>query len=280
MAKSVLFLVVFLNLFFVFSQEISSESRPVSLPEKGICAHRGANETHPENTIMAFREAIRLGAHMIEFDVQMTKDNQLVIMHDASVDRTTNGKGLISSLTLEEIQRLDAGRWKSEKFKGEKVPTLEEALRVMPQNIWLNIHLKGTKKLGRETAKIVLSEKRGHQAIIACGYKAKKGVRQVSADINICNMERLSSRSRYITNTIQKKYAFIQLKKSRDNDDFMADVQRLKRNKVGLNYFHTESKKEMEQLFKNGIDFILTDRLEHMLEAYKAYHSRNEAVVE
>ncbi|NNE75628.1 MAG: glycerophosphodiester phosphodiesterase, partial [Pricia sp.] len=119
----------------------------------------------------AFREAIRLGAHMIEFDVQMTKDGELVIMHDASVDRTTNGSGLVRKLTLEEIKTLEAGAWKSEKFRGEKVPTLEEVLRIMPDTIWLNIHLKGSKKLGRETAKKVISENRMHQAIIACGYR-------------------------------------------------------------------------------------------------------------
>lgn len=56
------------------------------MPEKGICAHRGAMDTHPENTLSAFREAVRLGAHMIEFDVRMTKDKALVILHDALVD--------------------------------------------------------------------------------------------------------------------------------------------------------------------------------------------------
>ena len=112
------------------------------MPLKGICAHRGAMETYPENTLAAFKEAIRLGAHMVEFDVRITKDNELVIMHDKSVDRTTDGKELIIDLTLVEIKKLDAGSWKSAKFNGEKVPTLKETLSVFPKNIWLNIHLK------------------------------------------------------------------------------------------------------------------------------------------
>ena len=152
-------LLLFLQQSFVYAQQ------EVKLPSRGICAHRGANETHPENTLAAFREAVRLGAHMIEFDVQITKDKQLVIMHDKSVDRTTNGKGLVSDLTLSEIKKLDAGSWKSKDFIGEKVPTLKEALAVFPKNIWLNIHLKGNKELGRMTAKVILSEGRMHQGV-------------------------------------------------------------------------------------------------------------------
>ncbi|GAL80027.1 glycerophosphoryl diester phosphodiesterase [Algibacter lectus] len=116
------------------------------LPSQGVCAHRGAKATHPENTISAFEEAIRLGAQMIEFDVQLTKDNILVIMHDDTVDRTTNGHGLVSKLTFEEIRKLDAGSWKSAKYVGEKIPTLHDVLQIMPNNIWLNIHLKGGKE--------------------------------------------------------------------------------------------------------------------------------------
>ena len=86
---------------------------PQALPQRGICAHRGANNTHPENTIAAFKEAIRLGVHMIEFDVQMSKDGELVVIHDKSVDRTTNGQGKVSDLSLIELKHLDAGSWKN-----------------------------------------------------------------------------------------------------------------------------------------------------------------------
>ena len=79
------------------------------MPTRGICAHRGASDTHPENTIAAFREAIRLGAHMIEFDVALTGDGALVLLHDATLDRTTNGTGPVSARSLGELQALDAG---------------------------------------------------------------------------------------------------------------------------------------------------------------------------
>jgi len=92
-----------------FAQNENSLPSEINLPERGLCAHRGAMETHPENTITAFREAIKAGVHMIEFDVQLSKDKKLAVIHDATVDRTTNGTGKVSELTLAEIRKLDAG---------------------------------------------------------------------------------------------------------------------------------------------------------------------------
>ena len=136
----------------------------------------------------------------------------MVIMHDETVNRTTNGWGRVGNLTLKEIKHLDAGKWKSEEFEGEKVPTLKEVLHIMPKDIWLNIHLKGDELLGYATAEVVIAANRIHQAIIACEKGAANGVRQVSPKIMICNMERMSSRTEYIDQTIEKGFAFIQLK--------------------------------------------------------------------
>ena len=83
---------------------VYADEQPVNMPTRGICAHRGASVTHPENTLVALEEAIRLGAHMLEFDVTLTRDEQLVLMHDATVDRTTDGTGPIERLTLEEVK--------------------------------------------------------------------------------------------------------------------------------------------------------------------------------
>ncbi|WP_405607976.1 glycerophosphodiester phosphodiesterase [Polaribacter sp. Asnod1-A03] len=238
------------------------------LPEKGICAHRGANKTHPENTIVAFKEAIRLGAQMIEFDVQLTKDNKLVIIHDDTVDRTTNGSGKVSELTLNEIRKLDAGAWKSKKFINEKVPTLKEVLKIMPKNIWLNIHLKGTKKVGVETAKMIIEEDKILQSVIACGKRATKGVLSINSNIKICNMERLTSRTDYINKTINKKFAFLQIKSSRNNDYLLSDLKKLKMNSILVNYFHSEKIEQVKELLDAGVDFILTDNLAEMLNAF------------
>ena len=114
-----------------------------------ITAHRGASAYYPENTMAAVRGAWELGADWAEIDVQMTRDGEIILMHDANTRRTTGVRGSVWDMTLEEIRRLDAGRWFSPDFAGEKVPTLREAAEyARDTGLKLNIELKPT---GRET---------------------------------------------------------------------------------------------------------------------------------
>ena len=91
-------------------------------------AHRGASGNYPENTLIAFQRALEISVDEIELDLHSTRDGHLVVMHDAAVDRTTDGTGAIGELTLAEIKALDAGGGFAEQFRGERVPTWEEAL--------------------------------------------------------------------------------------------------------------------------------------------------------
>lgn len=93
-----------------------------------MIAHRGEHLVRPENTIPAFAEAIRLGADFIEVDVRTTADGQLVLSHDTTVDRCTNGRGRISEMTFEQVRALDAGAKKGPEFAGAKIPTFDEVL--------------------------------------------------------------------------------------------------------------------------------------------------------
>ena len=228
------------------------------LPERGLCAHRGAMATHPENTISAFRAAIEAGAHMIEFDVQLTKDNRLVVIHDATVDRTTNGTGKVSELTFQEIRQLDAGSWKSPEFKGELIPSLNEVLEIMPVNIWLNIHLKGDDILGQYVARVVEQENRLHQAFLACGADAAGKARRVVPDIMICNMDRKEDNWDYVNGTIDMGADFIQLRRT-IYPEFAEYSRLLHENGVRVNYFGTDDPDEIRMLFDYGVDFPLVD---------------------
>lgn len=108
-----------------------------------VYAHRGSSGTHPENTIAAFRAAAVLPVYGVEFDVHMTKDGELVVIHDESIDRTSNGKGFIKDMTLAELKHYDVGKGFSPKFKGETIPTLREVLYVFKDtHHHLNIELK------------------------------------------------------------------------------------------------------------------------------------------
>ena len=108
-------------------------------------AHRGFSGYYPENTMLAFIKAIEVQCDGIETDVQLTKDGIAVLCHDETVDRTTNGKGLIKDYTYEELEKLDAGIKKEEKFKGYKIPTLDEFLDyVKDKNLLINLELKNS----------------------------------------------------------------------------------------------------------------------------------------
>jgi glycerophosphoryl diester phosphodiesterase len=93
-----------------------------------ILAHRGASAYSPENTFAAFDLAREMGAPAVETDVRVTRDGTLVILHDATVDRTTNGRGPVADLTLAEVKALDAGGWFDPRFAGQTIPTLAELL--------------------------------------------------------------------------------------------------------------------------------------------------------
>ncbi|OEF99200.1 hypothetical protein BHF71_09635 [Vulcanibacillus modesticaldus] len=108
-----------------------------------VIAHRGASAISPENTMIAFKRAIDIGVNAIETDVQMTKDGQLILIHDEKLDRTTNGMGFVKDLTLEEIRNLDAGSWFSSEYQGEKIPTLDEFFQlVKPTTLFINLEIK------------------------------------------------------------------------------------------------------------------------------------------
>ena len=106
-----------------------------------IFAHRGFSSQYPENTMTAFRKALEAGADGIEFDARLTVDGQIVVMHDAAVDRTTDGKGKVRELSYAEIRALDAGIKKGMVFENERVPFLEEVLAELGGRLILNIEL-------------------------------------------------------------------------------------------------------------------------------------------
>ena len=117
-----------------------------------VAAHRGWRTKYPENTLEAFRAAEALGVDQLELDIRATKDNELVIIHDATVDRTTNGTGLVCEKTLAELKALDAGIFKGEEFAGCRIPTVIEFMEFIKDNktITLDVELKEYPTEGRE----------------------------------------------------------------------------------------------------------------------------------
>lgn len=106
-----------------------------------IFAHRGFSSQYPENTMTAFRKALEAGADGIELDARLTQDGKIIIMHDASVDRTTNGKGKVRDLTFAEILGLDAGVKKGLVFERERIPVLEQVFDELGGKLLINVEL-------------------------------------------------------------------------------------------------------------------------------------------
>jgi len=109
------------------SQQAGAE-KPAAAKRIIVIAHRGEHTEAPENTLASIRKAIEVGCDYVEVDVRRTRDGALVLMHDSTVDRTTNGRGKVEALSLAEIRALDAGAKRGAAWAGEKVPTFDEAL--------------------------------------------------------------------------------------------------------------------------------------------------------
>ncbi len=107
-----------------------------------IVAHRGSSAIAPENTLASFRQAIADGADAIELDVHLTKDGEVVVIHDSTLNRTTNGRGRVRDYTLVELKRLDAGSWFHKRFSSEKIPALAEVFEEIGDRVEINIEIK------------------------------------------------------------------------------------------------------------------------------------------
>lgn len=110
-------------------------------PRPIIFAHRGDLAHAPENTLPSFQQALQKGADGVELDAKLTADGHVIVIHDPTLDRTTDGKGRVAASTLEVIRKLDAGAWFNEKFAGTKVPLLEEVFETVGRDKMINIEL-------------------------------------------------------------------------------------------------------------------------------------------
>jgi glycerophosphoryl diester phosphodiesterase len=117
-------------------KELSDIRRPL------LIGHRGYPARYPENTLAAFTGAMDAGCDMIELDVTLTRDRRVVVIHDDTLDRTTNGSGSVRDRTVEEIRRLDAGSWFDPRFAAERVPLLDEVIALTAGRCMLNIEIK------------------------------------------------------------------------------------------------------------------------------------------
>mgnify|MGYP002641101276 CR=1 FL=1 len=155
-----------------------------------ILGHRGASGYAPENTLAAFRKGIEQNCDGFEIDVQLTKDNELVLFHDWSLGRSATGSGLIKDLNLDYILKQDAGSWFAEEFKGEKIPTLKEFFDFVPKGMLINVEAKAKatdeRDLGNRLVEEIIACDRVEDVIVSSfNHKTLNQIKDVSKDIKI-----------------------------------------------------------------------------------------------
>ena len=144
-----------------------------------VVGHRGASGSAPENTMAAFHKAVVAGVDMIELDARLTKDFHIVVHHDRNVRRTTNGKGNVCDLSLQQLRMLDAGSWFKPKYHRERIPTLREVMEfLLPTNVNLNIEAKTDgdprkKTRFEECVILIIMEKRFEERVLVSSFDHK-----------------------------------------------------------------------------------------------------------
>ncbi len=165
-------------------ESLSRVSRPLNV------GHRGASALAPENTLAAFREARAVGADGIEFDVQFSRDRQLIVFHDKELERITGIHGLVAEKTLAELKQLDAGSWFDAKFAGDQIPTLDEVFDLLDGQMLLNIEIKSDAQdeMGLEAAVVDCVQRNHltqHVLISSFDLACLTRVRQIDPSIRI-----------------------------------------------------------------------------------------------
>tara|TARA_B100001250_G_scaffold413809_1_gene449246 strand:- start:14104 stop:14826 length:723 start_codon:yes stop_codon:yes gene_type:complete len=224
-----------------------------------VCAHRGASGTQPENTLEAFNEAIKLGCEMIEFDVRMTKDEHLVLLHDPLVDRTTNGNGPIWELLYSEV--LDLNVYFENAFLSDThIPTLDEVLNMIPSNIRLNVHVYPGPQGSNDIVNAVCSDIRTRDlygsAFIAGTDEVVESVIRIDERVNRCLLGSQGRIDSYAQKARDYGCTSVQPLNSLTTKDFCSSAKELG---LEVHPFYADEQLEMQRLIECGVDGILTN---------------------
>ncbi|MCM8818323.1 MAG: hypothetical protein NC915_02445 [Candidatus Omnitrophica bacterium] len=230
-----------------------------------ICAHRGFSWVYPENTILSFKKAVELKVDEIEMDVKFSKDKVPVILHDEKIDRTTDGTGYIWDLTLKEIKKLDAGKKKAEKFKGETIPTLKDAIESIPNHIDINLHIWTDEDLIRRVIKILIELGKIKSTYLAIDSSLIPLARKLYPEVRICNMKYQNIPERYIEET--KRWNCERLQFFAPSYQITEEMVK-KAHSYGIivNVFYANDIETAEKYSKIGVDVVLTDRPDMLIK--------------
>ncbi|KGX86238.1 glycerophosphodiester phosphodiesterase [Pontibacillus litoralis] len=233
-----------------------------------VYAHRGSSGTHPENTLAAFRAAIQCGADGIELDVQMTKDGEVVVIHDEQVDRTTNGEGWICDMTYAQLATLDAGSWFDPAFSNEQIPTLNNVLTICKDtNVMINIELKNDRIRYEGMEKLVVQKVRDYhmekQVVLSSFFhESLTVVHRLAPELETAILYERPLREPW-KQAIECHATAIHAPKQFVSSGYIIQAKKYRQ---AIRVFTVNIEKEMKELCEMKVDAIITDFPEQAIQ--------------
>jgi len=237
--------------------------------------HRGASGSKPENTKSSFLEAIKLNADVIEFDVHKTKDNQIVVIHDSTIDRTSNGTGKISSHTLKELKTFNFGTAQNP----QTILTLKEALQLIGKKATILVELKNTVKGFEQLALKEIERLSQHNQIWihSAYFPILKNVRKLNSDIKLGYIVYFSYFHHFFRNyykRLSRKYniSFFSIDAIYGNQFFIQDfIKELQQEKIEVFTWTVNDYTSMNKVINWGVDGIISNYPGLVKEAIKGH---------
>jgi len=235
-----------------------------------VTAHRGFSGDAPENTLAAFKKAMEVGSDMMELDVRFSKDGQIVVMHDDTLDRTANGRGKVSDYTLKELKQFDAGSWFAPQFSGEHIPTLVEVLELAKGKIRVNIEIKD-ESLGRY--KITDLADRALQEVKKAGMEDQV----IYVSFYPVALERIQERDSRLWVGLLYHRPWNSLHEVTGGKSFpvlglrnsyltKGKIDKIHQQGMKVNVYTVNSEEEMEQFIRWGVDGIITNHPDRLIK--------------
>lgn len=234
-----------------------------SLPQPVLFAHRGASAHAPENTLAAFKLALTQQADGIELDVKLTSDGHVIVHHDATVNRTTNGQGRIKDMPLVELKKLDAGSSFSEQFRGEEIPTLAEVFETVGSRTFINIELTNYNTPRDHLVETVCMLVKKHQMQEHVMFSSFLGSNLSRARSYLPEVPRGLLAFNGILGAWARSFGFVfgkyQALHPNLKDMTLQEVLRVHRLKRRVHVWTVNAEEDMRRLFGWGVDAIFTD---------------------
>jgi glycerophosphoryl diester phosphodiesterase len=262
---------------------LSATDRPTTIDEfydtaarTRVIAHRGFSGAAPENTLAAVRAAIELGADMVEIDVTLSSDGHVVVIHDETLDRTTDGSGAVSRYSLAELKQLDAGSWFGAEYAGERIPTLEEVFTEVDDRILLNVEIKSeavVRGVVGEVASAIREFEMIDQVVVSSfSPSALEEMHELAPEIQTAVL---------YNSTLHQGRDAVTIVESLGASVFNIKRQRLTRkmrrrcreHDIPVGIYTVNKPRRMRRLVNKGINAIFTDHPDRLLEVLDLPHA-------